>query len=146
MLQPFVTLSSNLPAPGLSLRPQCVNPTPTCPSRACLLKISNAALTPRPVRLKWHLCCAVQKFAATYEKAVFLTFHGNHSEGTKHLFETRLQTPMTPTFTFWRQGALPALCIGCIMLYITQSIAQAAYIVLLHVSADLQLLMFIMNS
>ena len=51
---------------------------------------------------------AMQKFAAAYEKAVFLTFHGNHSEGTKHLFETRLQTPMTPTFTFWRQGALPA--------------------------------------
>ena len=52
--------------------------------------------------------CAVQKFAAAYENAVFLTFHGNHSEGTKHLFETRLQTPMTPTFTFWRQGVLPA--------------------------------------
>jgi len=46
----------------------------------------------------------VQKFAAAYAKTVFLKFYGNHSEGTKHLFETRLQTPMTPAFTFWRQG------------------------------------------
>ncbi len=46
----------------------------------------------------------VQKFASAYAKTVFLKFYGNHSEGTKHLFETRLQTPMTPTFTFWRQG------------------------------------------
>ncbi|CAL5225664.1 g8524 [Coccomyxa viridis] len=47
---------------------------------------------------------AFQKFASAYAKTVFLKFYGNHSEGTKHLFETRLQTPMTPTFTFWRQG------------------------------------------
>lgn len=56
---------------------------------------------------------AAQKFAAAYAKTVFLKFYGNHSEGTKHLFETRLQTPMTPTFTFWRQGKpekLPLLC------------------------------------
>lgn len=51
-----------------------------------------------------QIICAAQKFAAAYAKTVFLKFYGNHSEGTKHLFETRLQTPMTPTFTFWRQG------------------------------------------
>jgi hypothetical protein len=35
---------------------------------------------------------------------VFLKFFGNENEFTKHLFEARLRTPLTPTFTFWRQG------------------------------------------
>lgn len=57
----------------------------------------------------------VQKFASAYAKTVFLKFYGNHSEGTKHLFETRLQTPMTPTFTFWRRGepVLAAAWLAC---------------------------------
>ncbi len=49
---------------------------------------------------------SVQKFAAHYSPpTIFLKFFGNENEFTKHLFEDRLRTPMTPTFTFWRQGA-----------------------------------------
>ncbi|KAK9916986.1 hypothetical protein WJX75_009515 [Coccomyxa subellipsoidea] len=49
---------------------------------------------------------AYQKFAAQYVNTIFLKFFGNENEYTKHLFETRLNTPNTPTFTFWRQGGL----------------------------------------
>ncbi|BDA40816.1 probable thioredoxin at C-terminar half [Coccomyxa sp. Obi] len=47
---------------------------------------------------------AYQKFAAQYVNTIFLKFFGNENEYTKHLFETRLNTPNTPTFTFWRRG------------------------------------------
>lgn len=31
-------------------------------------------------------------------------FFGNSNENTKALFQERLQTPMTPTFSYWRNG------------------------------------------
>ena len=52
---------------------------------------------------------------------MFLKFFGNENEFTKHLFETRLRTPLTPTFTFWRQGGLlpsRVLCQSQTALYI----------------------------
>ena len=48
--------------------------------------------------------CNVQKFAEHYASCVFLKFFGNTNENTKYLFRDRLQTPLTPTFSFWRRG------------------------------------------
>ena len=90
--------------------------------------LSGISLCACQIQVLWRLTDVVvnhgvQKFASAYAKTVFLKFYGNHSEGTKHLFETRLQTPMTPTFTFWRRGepawllpSLPAydlIIVGC---------------------------------
>lgn len=65
-------------------------------------------------------CCAAQKFAAHYTSCVFLKFFGNANENTKYLFRDRLQTPLTPTFSFWRRGVLltafgltPCLPVAC---------------------------------
>ena len=59
------------------------------------------------VNLELIACCsAMQKFAAHYTSCVFLKFFGNASENTKYLFRDRLQTPLTPTFSFWRRGKL----------------------------------------
>ena len=75
----------------------------------------------------------LQKFAAQYVNTIFLKFFGNENEYTKHLFENRLNTPNTPTFTFWRQGVPPgclsnvacvvgasvkALCVLCSQIYV----------------------------
>ena len=49
-------------------------------------------------------CGVMQKFAAHYTSCVFLKFFGNANENTKYLFRDRLQTPLTPTFSFWRRG------------------------------------------
>jgi hypothetical protein len=48
--------------------------------------------------------CTVQKFAAFYKEVIFLKFFGNSNENTKHLFKERLATPLTPSYTYWRNG------------------------------------------
>ena len=52
-----------------------------------------------------RVACASQKFAAHYASCAFLKVFGNANENTKYLFRDRLQTPLTPTFSFWRRGA-----------------------------------------
>ncbi|KAK9831857.1 hypothetical protein WJX81_002485 [Elliptochloris bilobata] len=76
----------------------------------------DAALVQHPQRLivleaslTWCRPCkgferSYQKFAAHYASCVFIKFFGNANENTKYLFRDRLQTPLTPTFSFWRRG------------------------------------------
>lgn len=61
-----------------------------------------------PPHMCSHDAVPMQKFAAHYTSCVFLKFLGNANENTKYLFRDRLQTPLTPTFSFWRRGELSA--------------------------------------
>lgn len=50
----------------------------------------------------------MQKFAESFSQTLFLKFYGNSNADCKHLIEERLSVPLTPTFTFFRKGALLA--------------------------------------
>ncbi|KAK9810405.1 hypothetical protein WJX72_010210 [[Myrmecia] bisecta] len=47
-----------------------------------------------------------EKFAEHYNKVIFLKFFGNSNDNCKYLFKDRLRTPLTPSFTFHRNGVL----------------------------------------
>jgi len=76
-------------------------------SGQCAL-VSNAPIRRQRARELTDACRparGAQKFAEHYKSCVFLKFFGNANAGTKRLFRERLQTPLTPTFSFWRRGA-----------------------------------------
>ncbi|KAL4423154.1 hypothetical protein ABPG77_007807 [Micractinium sp. CCAP 211/92] len=50
--------------------------------------------------------------AKHYKDAVFLKFYGNSNEGTKELFKERLKCRTTPSFFFFRDGAIVGSCTG----------------------------------
>ncbi len=52
---------------------------------------------------------ALQKFAEAYQETIFLKLYGNSNANTKAIFQ-RLEVPLTPHFTFWRNGAGALKC------------------------------------
>lgn len=48
----------------------------------------------------------MQKLAEAYSNVSFATLYGNANEDLKHVFRDRLGTKVTPTFFFYRNGAL----------------------------------------
>lgn len=46
-----------------------------------------------------------EKFAEHYPETIFLKLYGNSNANTKAIFQ-RLKVPMTPHFTFWRNGEM----------------------------------------
>ncbi|KAL4520905.1 hypothetical protein Ndes2437A_g04857 [Nannochloris sp. 'desiccata'] len=53
-----------------------------------------------------------QRMAAAYPQVVFVHLNGNDSEETKQLFKHKLKIRATPSFLFFRQGAVVDTCSG----------------------------------
>ncbi|KAL4440573.1 hypothetical protein ABPG75_003574 [Micractinium tetrahymenae] len=102
---------------GLKLLPGGVNLFFAEADLDAVLAAHPAKLVVLMASLTW--CRPCKTFQATFEKAaqhytdaIFLKFYGNSNEGTKELFKERLKCRTTPSFFFFRDGAIIGSCTG----------------------------------